>query len=92
MLFTLDKLVSKTVKQLQVVHSDEVGSRLVELWRYENARGVEVRDGAAGTAGWGAVVGGGGMVGRRGAYGCKSSDSRGQGMEGRWLFLAVQGR
>ncbi|GAB4820057.1 hypothetical protein N2152v2_007103 [Parachlorella kessleri] len=43
-LFTLDKLVSKTVKQLQVVHSDEVAARLVELWRYENARGVPVHD------------------------------------------------
>ncbi len=43
-LFTLDKLVSKTVKQLQLVHSDDVAAKLVELWRYENARGVEVRD------------------------------------------------
>ncbi len=39
--------MSKTVKQLQLVHSDDVAARLVELWRYENARGVEVRAAAA---------------------------------------------
>lgn len=58
-LFTLDKLVGKIVKQLQLVHSDEVGARLVELWRYENARGVEVRW----ASGWVSFVVGWGMEG-----------------------------
>eukprot|EP00887_Chlorella_sp_A99_P007276 scaffold2.g7276.t1 len=42
-LFTLDKLVQKVVKQMQLVLADETSARLVELWKYENTRGVPVR-------------------------------------------------
>lgn len=41
-LFTLDKLVQKVVKQVQLVLQEEQSHRLVELWRYEAARGVSV--------------------------------------------------
>jgi len=41
-LFTLDKLVQKVVKQVQLVLQEEQSHRLVELWRYEAARGVPV--------------------------------------------------
>ncbi len=37
-LFTLDKLVQKVVKQMQLVLQEEQSHRLVELWRYEDAR------------------------------------------------------
>jgi paired amphipathic helix protein Sin3a len=43
-LFTLDKLVQKVVKQVQLVLQEEQSHRLVELWRYEAARGVPVVD------------------------------------------------
>ena len=43
-LFTLDKLVQKVVKQAQACLVEETSARLVELWRYENARGVPVLD------------------------------------------------
>lgn len=41
-LFTLDKLVAKVVKQIQLVLQEEQSHRLVELWRYEDARGTAV--------------------------------------------------
>ena len=41
-LFTLDKLVLKVVKQMQLVLAEEQSHRLVELWKYEDARGVPV--------------------------------------------------
>ena len=42
-LFTLDKLVQKVVKQMQLVLQEEQSHRLVELWKYEDARrGVPV--------------------------------------------------
>ncbi|PSC76597.1 Paired amphipathic helix isoform C [Micractinium conductrix] len=45
-LFTLDKLVSKVVKQMQLVLAEEQSHRLVELWRYEDARrAAQVPDG-----------------------------------------------
>ncbi|EPS59159.1 hypothetical protein M569_15651, partial [Genlisea aurea] len=37
-LFTLDKLIYKLVKQLQVVSSDEVCCKLLQLFEYENSR------------------------------------------------------
>ncbi|KAL4448880.1 hypothetical protein ABPG77_007597 [Micractinium sp. CCAP 211/92] len=43
-LFTLDKLVAKVVKQIQLVLQEEQSHRLVELWRYEDARGTPVAD------------------------------------------------
>lgn len=43
-LFTLDKLLNKAVKQIQAVLAEEVSARLLELWRYENARTVPVMD------------------------------------------------
>ena len=48
-LFTLDKLVQKVVKQMQLVLQEEQTHRLVELWKYEDARGVPVS--GAGQAG-----------------------------------------
>lgn len=51
-LFTLDKLVQKVVKQVQLVLQEEQSHRLVELWRYEAARGVPVSAHPAGPA-WG---------------------------------------
>lgn len=38
-LFTLDKLVFKVVKQLQLIMAEDVGSKLVGLYKYESARG-----------------------------------------------------
>lgn len=43
-LFTLDKLVQKVVKQAQGCLAEDTSARLVELWKYENARGVPVLD------------------------------------------------
>ncbi|CAA2982104.1 paired amphipathic helix Sin3-like 2 isoform X1 [Olea europaea subsp. europaea] len=37
-LFTLDKLIYKLVKQLQIVSSDEVGYKLLQLYEYEKSR------------------------------------------------------
>ncbi|KAG2616960.1 hypothetical protein PVAP13_3NG177532 [Panicum virgatum] len=37
-LFTLDKLIYKVVKQLQVVASDEMDSKLLQLYLYEKSR------------------------------------------------------
>jgi hypothetical protein len=42
-LFTLDKLVQKVVKQMQLVLQEEQSHRLVELWKYEDARTAPVR-------------------------------------------------
>lgn len=41
-LFTLDKLVQKVVKQMQLVLQEEQTHRLVELWKYEDSRGAVV--------------------------------------------------
>ncbi|KAI3452368.1 hypothetical protein Pfo_009033 [Paulownia fortunei] len=41
MLFTLDKLIYKLVKQLQTVSSDEVDCKLLQLYEYENSRKPE---------------------------------------------------
>ena len=49
-LFTLDKLVQKVVKQVQLVLQEEQSHRLVELWRSEAARGVPVSTKAQGCA------------------------------------------
>eukprot|EP00252_Welwitschia_mirabilis_P014418 TRINITY_DN3168_c0_g1_i2.p1 TRINITY_DN3168_c0_g1~~TRINITY_DN3168_c0_g1_i2.p1 ORF type:complete len:1345 (-),score=339.72 TRINITY_DN3168_c0_g1_i2:26-4060(-) len=38
MLFTLDKLIFKLVKQLQIIASDEVANKLLQLQLYERAR------------------------------------------------------
>jgi paired amphipathic helix protein Sin3a len=43
-LFTLDKLLLKLVKQVQTVLAEEGFVRLLDLWRYENARTVPVMD------------------------------------------------
>lgn len=43
-LFTLDKLVSRLVKQAAAILTEEVSSRLVDLWKYENSRSVAVCD------------------------------------------------
>lgn len=43
-LFTVDKLLSKLIKQMQLVLAEESLSRLMDLWRYENARTVPVMD------------------------------------------------
>lgn len=43
-LFTVDKLVQKVVKQAQACLADDPAARLVELWRYENARAVPAVD------------------------------------------------
>jgi paired amphipathic helix protein Sin3a len=43
-LFTLDKLVQKVVKQMQLVLQEEQSHRLVELWKYEDARTAPVHD------------------------------------------------
>ena len=39
-LYTIDKLISKLVKQVQFVLSDETTSKLLQLHRYEHSRGV----------------------------------------------------
>ena len=39
MLFTLEKLVYKVVKQMQTLLSDELTHKLFELYQYERARG-----------------------------------------------------
>lgn len=39
MLFTLEKLVYKVVKQMQTLLSDELTHKLFELYQYEQARG-----------------------------------------------------
>lgn len=44
-LFTLDKLLSKLIKQAQLVLAEEQQNRLLELWRYENSRTVPTMDG-----------------------------------------------
>ncbi|KAK9814633.1 hypothetical protein WJX72_009077 [[Myrmecia] bisecta] len=43
-LFTLDKLIYKVVKQLQAVLSDDLSSKLLDLYKYERARSVSVAD------------------------------------------------
>lgn len=43
-LFTLDKLVHKLVKHAQACLIEESSARLVDLWRYENSRGVPCMD------------------------------------------------
>ena len=43
-LFTIDKLVQKVVKQAQACLAEDSTARLVELWKYENARGVPALD------------------------------------------------
>ncbi|KAL9664924.1 hypothetical protein QQ045_020333 [Rhodiola kirilowii] len=40
-LFTLDKLIYKLVKQLQAVAADEMDNKLVQLYAYENSRKPE---------------------------------------------------
>ncbi|KAL2523463.1 Paired amphipathic helix protein Sin3-like 2 [Forsythia ovata] len=40
-LFTLDKLIYKLVKQLQIVSSDEVDYKLLQLYEYEKSRKAE---------------------------------------------------
>lgn len=41
MLFTLEKLVYKVVKQMQTLLSDELTHKLFELYQYEQARGCD---------------------------------------------------
>ena len=43
-LFTVDKLVQKIVKQAQTCIQEDPTARLVELWKYENSRGVPCKD------------------------------------------------
>lgn len=43
-LFTIDKLVQKVVKHAQACLAEDSTARLVELWKYENARGVPALD------------------------------------------------
>uniref|UniRef100_A0A1D1ZV95 Sin3 C-terminal domain-containing protein n=1 Tax=Auxenochlorella protothecoides TaxID=3075 RepID=A0A1D1ZV95_AUXPR len=43
-LFTLDKVVAKAVRQAALVAADELAGKLVELWRYECARGLPTAD------------------------------------------------
>lgn len=38
MLFTLDKLIAKFVKQLQTLMADDLCSKLYDLFRYEASR------------------------------------------------------
>ncbi|CAK9162852.1 unnamed protein product [Ilex paraguariensis] len=40
-LFTLDKLIYKLVKQLQTVASDEMDNKLLQLYEYEKSRGLD---------------------------------------------------
>ncbi|XP_017235252.1 paired amphipathic helix protein Sin3-like 2 isoform X2 [Daucus carota subsp. sativus] len=40
-LFTLDRLIYKLVKQLQTVANDEMDSKLLQLYEYENSRRLE---------------------------------------------------
>lgn len=44
-LFTIDKLVQKLVKHAQACLGEEPTARLVDLWKYENSRGLHVMDG-----------------------------------------------
>jgi len=44
MLFTLDKLLLKLMKQLQALQNDEVAVKLLKLYEYEKSRGVAFRD------------------------------------------------
>ncbi|GAB2241729.1 hypothetical protein Droror1_Dr00018504 [Drosera rotundifolia] len=37
-LFTVDKLIYKIVKQLQLIATDEIGNKLLHLYQYENSR------------------------------------------------------
>ncbi|GAB2280380.1 hypothetical protein Dimus_015015, partial [Dionaea muscipula] len=37
-LFTVDKLIYKLVKQLQLIAADEIGNKLLQLYLYENSR------------------------------------------------------
>ena len=39
MLFTLEKLVYKVVKQMQTLLTDDLTQKLYELYQYEHARG-----------------------------------------------------
>ena len=43
-LFTLDKLIYKLVKQLQVILADDASMKLAELYRYERSREGKVID------------------------------------------------
>lgn len=43
-LFTVDKLVQKVVKQAHVCLTEDTSARLIDLWRYENSRGVPSLD------------------------------------------------
>ena len=43
-LFTLDKLIYKLVKQLQLILADDASMKLAELYRYERSRGGRVID------------------------------------------------
>ena len=42
-LFTLEKLVYKVVKQMQTLLTDELTHKLYELYQYEHARGCALR-------------------------------------------------
>ncbi|KAI4385181.1 hypothetical protein MLD38_003236 [Melastoma candidum] len=44
LLFTLDKLIYKLVKQLQAVASDEMDNKLLQLYSYEATRGGRLKD------------------------------------------------
>ncbi|KAI4383552.1 hypothetical protein MLD38_009378 [Melastoma candidum] len=44
LLFTLDKLIYKLVKQLQAVASDEMDNKLLQLYSYETTRGGRLKD------------------------------------------------
>ena len=43
MLFTLDKLIAKFVKQLQTLMADDLCSKLYDLFRYEASRSAKFR-------------------------------------------------
>ncbi|CAK9139177.1 unnamed protein product [Ilex paraguariensis] len=43
-LFTLDKLIYKLVKQLQSVAGDEMDNKLLQLYEYEKSRGIKKYD------------------------------------------------
>ena len=43
-LFTLDKLIYKLVKQLQLILADDASMKLAELYHYERSRGGKVID------------------------------------------------
>ena len=44
MLFTLDKLIYKMVKQTQAIVADELAMKLVDLHRYEASRSIPNSD------------------------------------------------